>query len=200
MNRYHRRYCASAKWNTLLREQLLPDAVRGVQLGDHVLELGPGPGLTTEAIAPMTDRLTAVEIDEELAAIAADRTRALGNVEVRVGDATDLPFEDEQFSAVICMTMLHHLPDPAAQDRLFAEACRVLRPGGTLVGSDNLGKGLRFKLIHLGDTRTVVDPQTLPQRLRTAGFDRVEVRTGSRLVFSGRRPGSVDADREAESL
>src|SRR6476620_3877515 len=123
MNGFHRRYCAGEKWNTLMREQLLPDALDGVELGDNVLELGPGPGLTTQALAPMTQHLTAIEIDPELADIAATRTRSYENVDVTQGDATDLPFEDGQFSAVVCMTMLHHLPDAAAQDRLFAEAC-----------------------------------------------------------------------------
>ena len=185
MNRFHRRYCASVKWDTLMREHLLPDAIDGVELGDNVLELGPGPGLTTAALAGMTTRLTAIEIDPDLAATAGDRTRDNGNVEVIVGDATDLPFGDAEFSAIVCMTMLHHLPDAAAQDRLFAEACRVLRPGGVLCGSDNLGRGIRFRVIHIGDTRTVVDPATLPARLRAAGFDRADVRVGSRLVFHG---------------
>ena len=171
-----------------MRERLLPDALDGVELGDNVLELGPGPGLTTQALAPMTQHLTAIEIDPELADIAATRTRSYENVDVTQGDATDLPFEDGQFSAVVCMTMLHHLPDAAAQDRLFAEACRVLRPGGVLCGSDNLGKGLRFRLIHFGDTRTVVNPKSLPMRLRAAGFATAEVRTGSRLVFHGYAP------------
>ena len=40
-------------------------------------------------------------------------------------------------------------------------------------------------LIHIGDTRTVVDPETRPARLMSAGLDRVGVRTGSRLVFHG---------------
>ena len=122
MNRFHRRYCAGAKWDALMREQLLPDALDGVELGDNVLELGPGPGLTTQALAPLTQHLTAIEIDPELAGCAADRTRHRGNVDVVLGDATYLPFRDGQFSSVVCMTMLHHLPDAATQDRLFAEA------------------------------------------------------------------------------
>lgn len=166
-----------------MRERLLPDAIDGVELGDNVLELGPGPGLTTKALAARTARLTAIEIDPDLAREAGELTRELGNVDVMVGDATQLPFADAEFSAVVCMTMLHHLPDAAAQDRLFAQARRVLRPGGVLCGSDNLGRGLRFRIIHLGDTRTVVDPGTLPARLRAAGFERVDVRVGSRLVF-----------------
>lgn len=188
MNRFHRRYCASAKWEQLMRENLLPDALAGIELGDNVLELGPGPGLTTVALAAKTPHLTAVEIDPALARTAAARTRGSGNVDVVQGDATDLPFDDGEFSSVVCMTMLHHLPDEAAQDRLFREARRVLRPGGVLCGSDNLGRGLRFRLIHLGDTRTVVPPGSLPDRLRAAGFDRIDVRTGSRLVFHATAP------------
>jgi SAM-dependent methyltransferase len=183
VNRFHRRYCASATWDLLMRERLLPDAIDGVELGDTVLELGPGPGLTTQALAPLTNQLTAIEIDPDLAQRAGELTRGLGNVQVVIGDATELPFADAEFSAVVCMTMLHHLPDAAAQDRLFAQACRVLRPGGVLCGSDNLGRGLRFRLIHVGDNRTVVNPGGLPARLRAAGFERVDVRVGARLVF-----------------
>lgn len=185
MNRFHRRYCASAKWEKLMLEHLLPDALAGVSLGDDVLELGPGPGLTTLALSRTAPRVTAVEIDRDLVQVAQDRTRSCGNVEVIEGDATALPFDDAQFSSVVCMTMLHHLYDAAEQDRLFAEACRVLVPGGVMCGSDNLGRGIRFRLIHIGDTRTVVDPKTLPERLTNAGFGRVDVRTGSRLVFHG---------------
>ncbi len=191
MNRFHRRYCASTAWDRLMRETLLPDALDGVELGDNVLELGPGPGLTTKALAPKTAHLTAVEIDPELARAATESTRDLANVDVVVGDATDLPFEDGRFSAIVCMTMLHHLPDAAAQDRLFREARRVLRPGGVLCGSDNLGRGLKFRLIHLGDTRTVVPPDSLPRRLRSAGFEDVDVRTGSRLIFHATAPGDA---------
>lgn len=186
MNRFHRWYCASPTWNDMMRTRLLPDATADVDLGDEVLELGPGPGLTTLELATRTPRLTAVEIDPELVAQATARTAGTPGVRIVQGDATDLPFDDRRFSAVVCMTMLHHLPDAAAQDRLFAEAHRVLRPGGVFCGSDNLGRGLKFRLMHLADTRTVVDPATLPARLSAAGFDTTVVKVGSRLVFQAR--------------
>jgi SAM-dependent methyltransferase len=104
------------------------------------------------------------------------------------GDATAMPFADGAFSAVVCLTMLHHLPVPALQDRLFVEARRVLRPGGVFCGSDNPGRGLRFRLYHVGDDRTVVDPATLGARLRAAGFEQARIRTGSRIVFHAHRP------------
>ena len=47
--------------------------------------------------------------------------------------------------------MLHHVPSEALQDRLLAEVCCCLRPGGLLVDSDTL-PSLRFRLYHLTDT------------------------------------------------
>jgi hypothetical protein len=85
---------------------------------------------------------------------------------------------------------VHHLPDPELQDRLFAEVRRVLGPDGVFCGSDNPGRGLRFRLIRLGDNRTVVDPATLGTRLHTAGFVQVRIRAGSRIVFHACRPRS----------
>jgi hypothetical protein len=64
-----------------------------------------------------------------------------------------------------------------------------LVPGGVFCGSDNPGRGLRFRLIHLGDNRTVVDPATLGGRLHAAGFEQARIRTGSRIVFHAYRPG-----------
>jgi hypothetical protein len=56
-------------------------------------------------------------------------------------------------------------------------------------GSDNPGRGLKFRLIHLGDNKTVVDPATFGERLHAAGFEQARIRTGSRIVFHARRPG-----------
>ena len=46
-------------------------------------------------------------------------------------DATSMPFETDRFSGAIGLTMLHHVPSAALQDRLFAEVARVLRPGAS---------------------------------------------------------------------
>jgi SAM-dependent methyltransferase len=90
--------------------------------------------------------------------------------------------------AAAVFTMLHHVPSVALQDRLLAEVCRCLRPGGLLVGSDTL-PSLRFRLYHLADTMVVVDPDRLPGRLEAAGFEEplVDTRAG-RIRFRARRP------------
>jgi hypothetical protein len=71
--------------------------------------------------------------------------------------------------------MLHHIPTRQLQDRAFAEVARVLAPGGTFAGTDSVGTGLMFKLIHLGDELMPLDPAALPRRLETAGLEDVDV-------------------------
>jgi predicted methyltransferase len=71
--------------------------------------------------------------------------------------------------------MLHHVPSPALQDRLFAEVRRVLRPGGVFAGTDSV-TSLPFRLMHVFDTMVLVDPDRVGARLEAAGFSRVSVR------------------------
>lgn len=173
MNLIHRLYCRSRLWRAHVRS-LLPWALDGISLERaSVLELGPGPGLTTDWLVQQVGSLTCVEYD---AADATALARRRPGVDVRHGDATALPFESGSFDAVVCFTMLHHLPTAAAQDRLYAEAGRVLRPNGRLAGSDSRW-GPLFALAHIGDTCTLVDPEELPARLKAAGFGLVETDT-----------------------
>lgn len=177
MNLYHRRYCGSAKWGETLESTVIPWVLRDYDLGEDVLEIGPGPGLATEVLRKKFARLTCLEIDDVLAARLA-RKMAPTNVDVRRGDATAMPFVEEAFSGVISMTMLHHVPSKELQDRLLAEVFRVLKPGGVFVGSDST-VSLRFRLIHLFDSMVVVPPGTFEERLKRAGFIDVAVREGN---------------------
>ncbi len=173
MNERHLEYCASAEWAEVVREHMIPGTTSGLELGDHLLELGPGPGLTTNVLMTLVPRLTAVEVDPALAAALAERMAGT-NVTVREADATAMPFEDGEFSAAICLTMLHHVPDRAAQDRLFAEMARVVRPGGVVIGNDSLDSP-EFREFHEGDVCTPIDPTELPARLEAAGLRDVRV-------------------------
>jgi SAM-dependent methyltransferase len=172
MNPMHNRLCKSGSWHAKIEEQILPWALRDVDLGERVLEIGPGFGATTKVLARRVEDLTAVEIDERL----AGRLQACYGDRVTViqGDGAALPLPDGTFSGVACFTMLHHVPTPAQQDQIFAEARRVLRPGGVFAGSDSQ-LSTRFRLIHIGDTMVVLDPATLPDRLAGAGFTDIDV-------------------------
>jgi SAM-dependent methyltransferase len=175
MNPGHLEYCASEDWRRLVHETILPVALKDVELGDELIEIGPGPGFTTDILRTKTLHLTAVELDEGLAAGLSERM-AGSNVEVVVGDATALDFAPGRFSGAASFHMLHHIEPDEAQDRVFAELARVLTPGATLVAADGVySEGSAH--FHEDDTYNPVDPAALAPRLQGAGFDDVRVRT-----------------------
>jgi SAM-dependent methyltransferase len=187
VNWFHRRVCRSGRWRRRVEGVLLPWTLQSVELGDDVLEIGPGPGVTTDLLRARAPRLTALEVD---ATAAAALQKRLDGVRVVHGDGAAMPFDDGSFSGVVAFTMLHHVPTAALQDRLLAEARRVLRPGGTFAGFDGVGSFL-FRLIHLGDNYNPVSPDTFGRRLEAAGFADVAVeRTGARFRFRARAPAS----------
>jgi SAM-dependent methyltransferase len=190
MNRLHGLICSSDWWSRSVERDLLPWGLSGLQLGDDVLEIGPGFGATTAVLADRPGELTVLELEPRYCERL--RRQLPGGVTVVQGDATAMPFDDGRFSAVVCFTMLHHLPSPAAQDRLLAEAARVLRPGGLFAGTDSLGTGLLFRLLHVGDTLVPVGPDGLPERLRAVGLGDTEIRRSERSFrFHARKPESV---------
>ena len=187
MNRFHRWFCRTSFWKKALANELIPWALKDVELGDDVLEVGPGPGMTTDILRERLTRLTSIEIDTRLAD-ALKRRLEDTNVKVIEGDATAMPFPDGSFSGAVSFTMLHHVPSPALQDRLLAEVCRVLKPGGVFAGSDSRWS-VGFHLIHLRDTMVLVEPDTFVSRLEAAGFTDVSVRVAKRAFrFRARRP------------
>jgi SAM-dependent methyltransferase len=186
VNLAHNKLCSSGWWSRRVDSELLPWGLDGVELGDEVLEIGPGFGATTRVLARRPIRLSVVELDEGY----CRRLRAsLEGVDVKQGDATELPFADGSFSAAVCFTMLHHIPTAHLQDRAFEEVARVLRPGSTFAGTDSIGTGVVFKLIHIGDTLNLIDPGRLPERLEAAGLTDVRVDLGgASMRFRARKP------------
>lgn len=175
MNENHRQ-CGSDEWRTLMRETILPWALGDVDLGDDVVEVGPGYGATTDALAASVPKLTAVEIDAQLAAMLTDRFAKNDHVVIVRGDATALEFPDNRFSGAACFTMLHHLPTVSLQDLLFSEVARVLRPGSAFVSSDSVASP-DHEANHEGDTYNPIDPDTVGHRLEAAGFSAIQVKT-----------------------
>jgi ubiquinone/menaquinone biosynthesis C-methylase UbiE len=169
-------YCGSDEWRQTMREVILPWALGETDLGDDVLEVGPGYGATTDVLGAVSARLTSVEIDDKLAAMLRERFADTPSIEIVNADATQLHYADGRFTGAACFTMLHHVPTIDLQDRLFAEVARVLRPGAALVASDSLGNE-ELAAAHEGDTYNPVDPTTLPDRLAAAGFCDVQVKT-----------------------
>ena len=191
MNLIHRWYCKSDGWAKVVQEYMLPNAFDGLDLGDNALEIGPGPGRTTEWIKERVPALTAIEIDQALA--DSLRTRMTGsNVTVVEGDATKMPFPNDSFTGAVCFTMLHHVPSVELQDKLLGETFRVLKPGSVFAGSDSKSS-FRFKIFHVLDTCVPIEQSRFGTRLGAAGFADVNVGGNDYSVwFRARKPGWRD--------
>jgi SAM-dependent methyltransferase len=150
-----------------------------------MLEIGPGPGAATDWLRHKVRQLTVVEIDEAAAGLLTERYRGT-NVAVRTGSGADLDYPDACVDSIGTFTMLHHVPTLALQNKIFAEAFRVLRPGGALVGSDSL-PGNDLHHFHADDTYNPVDPASLIGRLQTIGFGQLTVIVDGSLMFIARK-------------
>lgn len=185
MNKNHD-LCASPEWAGYLQREVLPEVTRDVDLGQRMLEVGPGPGAATEWLRHRVAGLVAVESDEDAAARLVTRFEGT-NVEVVTGDATEMTFDASSFDAAGSFTMLHHVPKVAQQDLLFSEVFRVLRPGGVFVGTDSLPSDA-LRLFHQGDTYNPIQPEWLMTTLPTIGFERVTVAADGLLTFIAYKP------------
>ena len=200
MNENHAGLCASPEWAAHIQDEVLPSLTEHADLGDHMLEVGPGPGAATEWLRHRVRRLTALEVDEEAAAKLASRY-AGSNVEVVAGSAAEMSYPDGCFDSVGCFTMLHHVPTVTLQNKIFAEAFRVLRAGGVLIGSDSLASN-DLHHFHSGDTYNPIEPAGLLGRLQTVGFDKITVMMDGIVKFVARKPtglGYGDAQPGAQA-
>lgn len=175
MNETHLAFLASPAWAEQLRQEVLPWIEAAGDLGDDVLEIGPGPGRSTDLLRARVRHVTGVEVDPVLAAALQERLTG-GNVDVFCGDGADTALPSDRFSAATAFSVLHHVPTPVHQDRILAEVYRLLRPGGIFVGIDSRDLDM-IRAGHEGDTFTPIDPETFPERLRRLGFGGTSIDT-----------------------
>ncbi|MEO5709822.1 MAG: methyltransferase domain-containing protein [Nocardioidaceae bacterium] len=103
----------------------------GPRRGDRALDVGCGPGALTSVLV---DRLGAADVaalDPSEPFVASLRER-LPEIDVRLGSAEDLPFDDDTFDLALAQLVVHFMRDPAAGLR---EMARVTRPGGLLAAT-----------------------------------------------------------------
>jgi ubiquinone/menaquinone biosynthesis C-methylase UbiE len=146
--------------------------------GGDVLEVAIGTALNLPHY-PRDVTLTGLDLSAEMLDIARDRARDLGReVELREGDAHDLPLADSSFDAVVCTYSLCNIPDPHLA---VSEMRRVLRPAGKLILVDHIRSRVRpvywvQKAIEFITARLEGEHMTRrpAEYVEAAGFDIVE--------------------------
>ncbi|MHC4932250.1 MAG: ArsR/SmtB family transcription factor [Planctomycetota bacterium] len=179
-----------------LREEIL--AALAPQ-GWVVVDAGCGDGFLTEILSERFAKVRA--FDHSPARLAAARRRVKGNgVVFETGEVDALPLRAGSTDAVFFSMVLHHVPEVGEALR---EARRVLRPGGRLVVADLAPHHEEVMRDKMGDLRLGLEPETLAQAVRDAGFETVRVlpvrdrlvvgrNTALELILvEGRRPLSL---------
>jgi ubiquinone/menaquinone biosynthesis C-methylase UbiE len=110
----------------------------GIEPGMTVLEVGPGNGrytLETARRVGQAGKVITIDIEPKMIARVLRRaqTEAVSNLEAKVADVYQLPFEEGTFDAIYLITVISEIPEP---ERALREFYRVLTPSGTLAFSE----------------------------------------------------------------
>jgi len=97
--------------------------------GKDVLEIATGPGLLAKHVAHAAKRMVATDYSDGMIA-EAKKGKYPDNLTFEVADATELPFKDNSFDAVLIANALHVMPDP---EKALQEIDRVLKNKGILI-------------------------------------------------------------------
>lgn len=177
-----------AAYVEMMRDEWVPWMLDGIELGEEVLDLVAGPGLTAASPRAVGRRLTVGQAAPAFTAAVARRFADDPDVDVTDVDLWRLPFVDGRFSAVTAVLVLHHAPSVELQDQTLHEVVRVLRPGGVFVGLNALD-GPHFRRMNRDGACVPVEPLGFPDRLRSAGLVAVTETVWSFVRFIGRTPG-----------
>lgn len=145
------------------------------QAEGKVLEIAVGTGRNLE-LYPRGANITGIDISETMLEIGRRHAADLGReVDLRIGDAQALEFEDESFDTVVCTLSLCSIPDARLS---VAEMKRVLRPGGRLLLLDHVRSPSRIvyavqRALELITLRLAGDHLTRRplEHLRSEGFE-----------------------------
>jgi len=137
----------------------------GVKDADLILDVGCGSGMVTRDLAHLTKgKVIAIDGSEEMLKVADKILSVYNNVELRIGDAEDLPFEDNKFDITTCNLLLMWAENP---QKVVNEMTRVTKPGGIVLASlePDYGGKLHFP------ENPKVDPIFAGKAIRSKGGD-----------------------------
>jgi arsenite methyltransferase len=191
-----------------------PTGMASLRPGETVLDLGSGAGfdvfLAARAVGP-TGRVIGVDMTPEMLHRAREKQRkaGIGNVEFRLGEIENLPVADCSVDVVLSNCVINLSPD---KQRVFAEAFRVLRPGGRLAISDVVAvrpmpaEFRRDLELHTGCIAGAAPIEELEQMLAAAGFGEIRIEPKAELQpvvdswFPARGSGSFVASATIQAI
>jgi 2-polyprenyl-3-methyl-5-hydroxy-6-metoxy-1,4-benzoquinol methylase len=177
-----------------------PTALAELHAGETVLDLGSGGGidvlLSARRVGP-AGKAYGLDMTDEMLALARENQRksGLGNVEFLKGEIERIPLPDASVDVIISNCVINLSAD---KDRVFAEAFRVLKPGGRLAVSDVVVRGevppdIRRSIeLWIGCVAGALEEQDYRARLAGAGFTGIDIEPTR--VFSGEETLSAARD------
>ena len=160
-----------------------PHAIGTLREGETVVDFGSGGGIdcfiAARAVGPR-GRVIGIDMTADMVDLARRGATEAGleNVEFHLAEMEATPLTEASVDAIITNCVINLAPD---KDRVFAEAFRILRPGGRLMISDlvRTGDAATAATESLGDWVSCLAGTELRDvylaRIRAAGFERVEV-------------------------
>jgi len=160
-----------------------PTALAALEPGETVLDLGSGGGidvlLSARRVGP-TGKAYGLDMTDEMLALARENQRKAGatNVEFLKGEIESIPLPDGSVDVIISNCVINLSAD---KDRVFAEAFRVLKPGGRLAVSDVVVRGevpaaiRRSVELWIGCVAGALEEGEYRARLAKAGFEAVDL-------------------------
>jgi len=147
-------------------------AVAGLQTGQVAADLGAGTGFITEGL--IREGLHVIAVDQSEAMLAQMQKKFAGakGITYRVGQATQLPVENDRVDFVFANMYLHHVEEPAAA---IAEMYRILKPGGMVIITDLDEHTMEFLRTEQNDYWLGFPRQNILDWLQAAGFKNAEV-------------------------
>ena len=155
-----------------------PTALSDLRPGETVLDLGSGGGidvlLSAQRVGP-TGKAYGLDMTDEMLALARENQRQAGatNAEFLKGEIENIPLPDSSVDVILSNCVINLSAD---KDRVFAEAFRVLKPGGRFAVSDVVVRGSvpdevrKSMLLWVGCIAGALEENDYLARLRKAGF------------------------------
>jgi arsenite methyltransferase len=189
-----------------------PTALLALEPGQTVLDLGSGGGidvlLSAKRVGP-TGKVYGLDMTDEMLALARENQRRAGatNVEFLKGTIEAIPLPDNSVDVIISNCVINLSSD---KDAVLREAFRVLKPGGRFAVSDVIVRGSvpaevrRSMELWVGCIAGALEGRDYEAKLRTAGFDHVEVEPWRTYQVEDARAfltkSGIDVDRIAPQV